>query len=935
MRLEQWAISDWTTLLQDYESDVALLSLQDVSSTQRTTTDVKKVAKACELMSRNKFGKARRSLTSTGISDPRDPLVAAQLEEKHPPRQHEIPAITPEQAASECATIDKDLLRQVIHSSDTDVSPGLGGLRYEHLHAILFNEHSGVTGEAKYAFDNFYELASKIVDVSLPTYFYNAYTAARVVPINKKETSDLELNETMPVRPLGVGECGRRLITRALMKPFIPIYADAMAPVQLGDGVKSGATKLIFAGKTHLSMNPDHVVIGIDIKNAFNATSRKHCLQYLWENPSLRPLYCFHHAILSPESYLGLDGGQNVIDSKRRSSEGFQQGSVEGSIDFDYTAYIAGCAETNAELESHPIYGALRAGRDDMYIYGPPDEAFAAFHRLKDRLATINLEIQPSKSTCYIHPRFRTPAFEELRTTSTIPFGAIKDSTGHIHAGISIFGIPVGEDSYVATWLEQKATSTLEKFETFKTLFNPSLHPEPSIPSRQCLFLLTLRCLQHMGSFYVRHLGPSTTGDYANTLDDGINELINLSTAVDVSTISMAASERIRLPIRFHGCGLRQLSDRRYVEYIGGFLCGVQSLLHVTDDGNADDINESQGWLHLPTTVDLFGDNAFHPSNLEPFKHMLQQHTTHEFSVELTAAWEHLQQQLQACQPDPTTTSETYIHNNIAAIGFSTDGKRPRSVTRALSLELEEARYNHLYQQMDDINIFPCRQEKIVFKNVDAYSSQFLHSACDSIGYLKDDQFAECFAQFLGLPSPSIQHFEGQYIGTEADMQMVDKYGNRVAAHRYLSGGGHIHFHNTMQHTLYQILRRCNFHTTLEAANIFHGIVPQPYISRYTSHYAQVTSGRYDREDAIIPDILVTDYPVKGASYQPRDGYNTMIPAMIEVKGLRITDNNYKLNGKAVEQRAARIHAEYVKKAKACDTQFAPETLHGNANWAI
>ena len=53
---------------------------------------------------------------------------------------------------------------------------------------------------------------------------------------------------------------------------------------------------------------------------------------------------------------------------------------------------------------------------------------------------------------------------------------------------------------------------------------------------------------------------------------------------------------------------------------------------------------------------------------------------------------------------------------------------------------------------------------------------------------------------------------------------------------------------------------------------------------------------------------------------------------MIEIKGLRITDNNYRLNGKAVEQRVAKIHSEYVKKAKACDTQFAPETLHDNPN---
>ena len=53
---------------------------------------------------------------------------------------------------------------------------------------------------------------------------------------------------------------------------------------------------------------------------------------------------------------------------------------------------------------------------------------------------------------------------------------------------------------------------------------------------------------------------------------------------------------------------------------------------------------------------------------------------------------------------------------------------------------------------------------------------------------------------------------------------------------------------------------------------------------------------------------------------------------MIEIKGLRITAGNYKLTGKAVEQRAAKITSEYVTKAKWCDKTFAPETLRGNDN---
>ena len=108
----------------------------------------------------------------------------------------------------------------------------------------------------------------------------------------------------------------------------------------------------------------------------------------------------------------------------------------------------------------------------------------------------------------------------------------------------------------------------------------------------------------------------------------------------------------------------------------------------------------------------------------------------------------------------------------------------------------------------------------------------------------------------------------------------------------------------------------------MEAANLFQGIVPAPYITRYTRHYANLPRSRFDKEDAIIPDILVDDYPTDSKTPQPRDGHHTTTPAIIEIKGIRITDGNYKLNGMAVEQRAAKIPQEYVTKAKNCDKKL-------------
>ena len=115
----------------------------------------------------------------------------------------------------------------------------------------------------------------------------------------------------------------------------------------------------------------------------------------------------------------------------------------------------------------------------------------------------------------------------------------------------------------------------------------------------------------------------------------------------------------------------------------------------------------------------------------------------------------------------------------------------------------------------------------------------------------------------------------------------------------------------------------------MEAGNLFHGLVTDPYIQRYTAYYIRQASGKFDKHDKIIPDLHVANYPVHSATSR-LDGHHTVIPAIIEVKGLRMTGRNYPMEGKAVEARASKIHEEYVSKAKWCDKKFAPEIVKDN-----
>ena len=71
---------------------------------------------------------------------------------------------------------------------------------------------------------------------------------------------------------------------------------------------------------------------------------------------------------------------------------------------------------------------------------------------------------------------------------------------------------------------------------------------------------------------------------------------------------------------------------------------------------------------------------------------------------------------------------------------------------------------------------------------------------------------------------------------------------------------------------------------------------------------------------------MIDDHPAKGSVQQYRDGHIKIIPAIFEIKGLRVTHHNYPLNATAVEKRAEKVPEEYVEKAQGCDDKFAHET---------
>ena len=213
------------------------------------------------------MSRGSKALLSKGISNiASNEAINQQMKSKFPSRKLAIPSPSEVQWYEERTSIDKEILRTTIMSLKSQVSPGLSGFRSEHLQAILFSEHSKADRLAKSAFDELHSLSNDIVQGRLPWYFYQIWNGSSLTALNKKDTADLEINEIMDCRQICKGEAIKKVITKALYKPYMNKIKAGCEPSQFTLGTNGGGSQLIVAITLLLEANPDWVKLALDIE---------------------------------------------------------------------------------------------------------------------------------------------------------------------------------------------------------------------------------------------------------------------------------------------------------------------------------------------------------------------------------------------------------------------------------------------------------------------------------------------------------------------------------------------------------------------------------------------------------------------------------------------------------------------------------------------
>jgi hypothetical protein len=165
----------------------------------------------------------------------------------------------------------------------------------------------------------------------------------------------------------------------------------------------------------------------------------------------------------------------------------------------------------------------MMAIMDDNYTIGNKEIIFDSMKLLKDDLAIVGLELQPNKSKCYISDEYRNDEWERLRGDTANE--VVNNDDGITHYGLSICNIPMGSDNYVKTYLNKKNSRIRQGFDVISKTLDPGRYP-PEIPTRQMQWILTLACLQFQGDYWLRHIDPRLTKEFALGIDYGIYLLV-------------------------------------------------------------------------------------------------------------------------------------------------------------------------------------------------------------------------------------------------------------------------------------------------------------------------------------------------------------------------------------------------------------------------
>jgi len=414
--------------------------------------------------------------------------------------------------------------------------------------------------------------------------------------------------EENPARPasgpdVGLGDANSQPNAGASILARETLLESHFGVLQMGVSRRGGCEIINTALRAALVLNPQHVVIKLDIKNAFNALHRDAIFAQL--EAKFKPLFPMVKQLYSVEGRLRVS--VRGLWESVKSSDGAQQGDPLGPFLFCVGIQPL-LQEVHEEFRERmeAASGFFIFYIDDGYICAPPDIAKAVFDRLAERLAAVGLQVNAAKTTVYSLEPLGGSAGQQ-------PVPGAKYMSRSRDEGFDVLGGSLGSEVWIQSNLLHKIVDVKLHFEKIVmedgvTLQNKWLMFKVSIAAE---FQHVLRLVPP--GLIKRDLPPqlrkfaSENGLTGSTVVDAwdnfmvgcVRHLFELHTAsAEGDALTAIQRAAFFLPLHLGGLGLPESRCIAEPAYLASFaLCAstVASVVPALRDGTASDGNAPAG----------------------------------------------------------------------------------------------------------------------------------------------------------------------------------------------------------------------------------------------------------------------------------------------------------------------------------------------------
>ena len=305
-RLELWKNGQLSKLVNEG------MAIQKRMSNKKKPKAVSNEERFIRLMEQGKISAALRCIGSLqcGVHEI-TPEVLAELREKHPePRDIQIESLHrgPQREVED--VIYENIDANAIHMAAKKVNGAAGpsGADSDMWQRLLCSkQHKKKPAELCQAVA---DLARKLNRQRVPASYLQAFVAGRLIPLDKNPG----------VRPIGIGEVLRRIISSATVTLLKPELVSTTAPLQTCAGLSGGIEGAIHAMRRMFEDEETEAVLLVDASNAFNALNRKAALHNV--KYTCPELSTFLHNIYQSDAELFLPNTEEVIYSREGTTQG-------------------------------------------------------------------------------------------------------------------------------------------------------------------------------------------------------------------------------------------------------------------------------------------------------------------------------------------------------------------------------------------------------------------------------------------------------------------------------------------------------------------------------------------------------------------------------------------------------------------------------------